>query len=284
MPTSDDKKFRSFKDLLKAQGGEAEPDPDAEPGWTLETAGGAAGVSEGESSFGRVRSRPSAFGPMEHGPAVYADIDSEEMKLLASFRVRTVFPDDVRAEVDGLPDDPGPSDLAGRVDLRDATIFTIDGDDAQDFDDAIGIRELEGGNVEIGVHIADVSHYVQPGTALDDEALARGTSVYVADQVVPMLPEKISNGLCSLVPHRDRLAHSVIMEFTPDGERVRAKVHKSVIRSVHRNTYRIVQELLDGKDTAETLITSIHSRKRFRRMVKKQTRNSDKALSCLVFR
>ena len=247
--------FSSFKDLLRARGGEPEPDPTAEPGWSLERGGpgGASEVREGEEEAPRARIalRPAAFGPMEHGPAVYHDVDSEEMTLLGSFRVRTVFPDDVLAEVASLPDDPQPADFAGRLDLREHVNFTIDGEDAKDFDDAIGITELPNGNLEVGVHIADVSHYVRPGTALDDEALARATSVYLPDQVVPMLPEKLSNSLCSLVPRRDRLAHSVIMEFTPDGKRVAARVHKSVIRSVHRNTYRIVQELLDGKKTAE---------------------------------
>jgi ribonuclease R len=247
-------KFRSFKDLLRAQGGEPEPENPDDRGWTLETAGQ---VSEShddghESARERIMRRPPAFGPMDHGPAVYRDLDSEEMNLLASFRLRTVFPDDVLAEVDSLPEDPTEADFEGRVDLRGETIFTIDGDDAQDYDDAIAIRELENGNLELGVHIADVGHYVRPGTALDAEALARATSVYLADQVVPMLPEKLSNHLCSLVPHRDRLAYSVIMEFTPQGQRVAARVHKSVIRSVHRNTYRIVQDLLNGEDTPET--------------------------------
>ncbi|MEM7205395.1 MAG: ribonuclease R family protein [Planctomycetota bacterium] len=248
-------KFGSFKDLLRAGGGEPEPKPTDEPGWTLESAAGSNAAADG-SGIDTVREqisrRPSGYGPMEHGPAVYRDVESEEMKLLASFRVRTVFPDDVLAEVADLPDDPDPADFEGRVDLRDEIIFTIDGDDAKDYDDAIGIAKLASGNVEIGVHIADVGHYVRPGTALDAEALARGTSVYLADQVVPMLPEKLSNNLCSLVPARDRLAYSVIMEFTPDGDRVAARVHKSVIRSHHRHTYRIVQDLLDGVKSAET--------------------------------
>ena len=255
----------SFEDLLRARGGE---DADAgdvpaaadasdgenaveDRGWTLETYDGSSveGAEElgSEAAMEQVLRRPAAFGAMDHGPQVYRDPESEEMLILASFRVRTVFPDDVLAEVEALPEDPGESDFDGRVDLRGETIFTIDGDDAKDYDDAVGIRRLEGGHIEIGVHIADVGHYVKPGTALDAEALTRATSVYLPDQVVPMLPEKLSNGLCSLVPKRDRLAYSVIMEFDADGKRVAARVHKSVIRSVHRNTYRIVQELLDGK-------------------------------------
>ena len=174
------------------------------------------------------------------------------MDLVKSFRLRTVFPDDVLEELKDLPDDPTPKDMEGRLDLRGETIFTIDGADAKDYDDAIGIKVRDGGGYHLSVHIADVSHYVRPDTALDDEALARGTSVYLPDQVIPMLPEVLSNGLCSLVPKRDRLAYSVFMEFDEAGERVGASVAKSVIRSVHRNDYRIVQELLDGVDSEET--------------------------------
>ncbi|MCA8975387.1 MAG: RNB domain-containing ribonuclease, partial [Planctomycetes bacterium] len=246
--------FGSFKDLLRAQGGEPEPDvPADDRGWTLETNDGRTADQIGVDSIrGRIVSRPPAFGPMQHGPPCYRDLDSEELRLLGTFRIRTVFPDDVAQEVLALPEDPDPADFEGRLDLRGETIFTIDGDDAKDYDDAIGIKELDNGNTEISVHIADVGHYVRPGTRLDDEALARGTSVYLPDQVVPMLPEKLSNHLCSLVPDRDRLAYSVFMEFTPDGHRTASRVDKSVIRSVHRNTYRIVQELLDGRDTEET--------------------------------
>jgi ribonuclease R len=252
--------FKSFRDLRRSEHGADDRQPEEDPGWTLESEGeavdadavvrGAAGASS--SSRDRIARRPAAFGPMSSGPPPYADEDSEEMQLLASFRVRTVFPDDVLAEVGSLPADPRESDYRGREDLRKETIFTIDGDDAKDYDDAISIRTLDDGKVELGVHIADVAHYVRPGTAVDGEALARGTSVYLPDQVVPMLPESLSNGLCSLVPGRERLAYSVVMIFDRKGERVAARVHKSVIKSVHRCTYRIVQELLDGKDTDET--------------------------------
>ncbi len=191
-------KFKSFKDLRRSRGGADLPTPPSEgrPEELVEQYGDSALA---ETSRERIAQRPRAFGPMEHGPAIYRDEDSEEMQLLASFRVRTVFPKDVLDELRSLPRDPAPGDFVGRQDLRQELIYTIDGEDAQDFDDAISIQELGGGKVEIGVHIADVAHYVVPGTALDAEALARGTSVYVADQVVPMLPEALSNNLCSLV-------------------------------------------------------------------------------------
>lgn len=251
--------FGSFRDLRKAvKGDAAEPEaPQADKGWTLVGAdAGAPPLEDGGDGvdFGardRIARRPHAFGPMDHGPDVYRDEDSEEMAVLASFRVRTIFPADVAAEVASLPQDPRPEDLVGRLDLRDQTIFTIDGEDARDYDDAISIRELGDGAVELGVHIADVGHYVRPGTALDAEALARATSVYVADQVVPMLPEGLSNHLCSLVEGRPRLAYSVLMTFDAQGRRTAARVAKSVIQSVKRNTYRGVQELLDGADTPD---------------------------------
>jgi len=258
VPGKDEEKtFGSFKDLFRARGEDVAETP-AVParGWTLEQEDGAASEEElealggrGETPRERIDRRPPGFGPMDSGPPVYADADSEEMELVSSFRVRTRFPEDVRAEVRDLPADPTPTDCEGRLDLREETVFTIDGEDARDFDDAIHIRPLGDGAVEFGVHIADVSHYVRRGTRLDEEALARATSVYLPDQVIPMLPEALSNQLCSLVEGRDRLAFSVLMRFDRAGERQSYSVHKSVIRSVKRNTYRAVQELLDGRET-----------------------------------
>ena len=186
---------------------------------------------------------------MDVGPPCYRDTDSDELELVRSFRLRTTFPGDVLAETGALPDDPARAEFEGRLDLRKRRIFTIDGPDARDFDDAISIEPLAGGAVELGVHIADVANYVRPGTALDEEALARGTSVYLPDQVLPMLPEELSNGLCSLVEGRPRLAYSVLMTFDEAGERTGARVAKTVIQSLKRNTYQAVQELLDGADT-----------------------------------
>ncbi len=272
--------FKSFADLKKQLGGDADStgegaaEPESAPveGWTLETEEGLRDPGELEVSTedavrDRILARPPGFGPMEGGPSCYGDVDSEELELLASFRVRTIFPEDVQAEVASLPRDPSDSDLAdlapsaapgasaagaSRVDRRGELIFTIDGEDAKDYDDAIGMRELGEGRVELGVHIADVAHYVVPGTALDAEALARATSIYLPDQVVPMLPEELSNHLCSLVPDRDRLAFSVLMVFDAKGRRESYRVEKSVIRSKRRNSYRVVQDLLDGVASDET--------------------------------
>jgi ribonuclease R len=257
MTEGDENTFKSFKDLLRSTGAEpTTPEPTDEKGWTLETDDGGHSAEEAARLAERgvtprevVDARPAGFGPMDTGPPAYRDEHSEEMELLGSFRLRTVFPADVLAEVRSLPQDPTPEDYAGRLDLREETIFTIDGEDAKDYDDAISIKALPEGGVEFAVHIADVSHYVCSGTALDSEALARATSVYLPDQVVPMLPEELSNHLCSLVEARDRLAFSVIMRFDEKGKRTAYDVRKTVIRSVKRNTYRAVQELLDGEDT-----------------------------------
>ncbi len=256
--------FKSFRDLKKSLGGDeapaGEPEraqaPGEDRGWTLEVEGEAqepSDVGPDDTARDRILKRPAAFGPMVSGPPPYSDERSDELRLLQSFRVRTVFPEDVLEEVRTLPDNPHSEDYASRWDLRDQTIFTIDGEDAKDYDDAISIEELENGDLKLGVHIADVAHYVVPGTRLDNEAIARGTSVYLPDQVVPMLPEELSNGLCSLVPERDRLAYSVFMTFDKEGQRTAAEVGKSVIRSARRNTYREVQALLDGPDTKDTI-------------------------------
>ena len=250
--------LKSFKDLARLKGIEPSPPSAADEAaaakfkFVTDIDGRKIDDIKEADARERITRRPAAFGPMNTGPAVYRDADSEEMNILASFRVRTFFPDDVLREVEHLPQDPTEEDKLGRMDLRGQTIFTIDGDDARDYDDAISIRALGADAYEVGVHIADVGHYVRSGTALDAEALARATSVYLPDQVVPMLPEELSNHLCSLVEGRDRLAYSVIMTFDAKGKRTDSRVGKSVIRSVKRNTYRVVQELLDGVDSAET--------------------------------
>ena len=251
--------FSNFKDLLGKFGGGDDDDEDPlESRVQLPEPQEVEDEVEPDDYLGSPRevidARPDGFGPMTHGPKCYADEESEEMELLQSFRVRTVFPRDVLAETDALPEDPPKEDFQGveyRQDLRQERIFTIDGADAKDYDDAICIRRVDDG-VEVSVHIADVSHYVRPGTALNAEAMTRATSVYVADQVVPMLPEKLSNGLCSLVPDRERLAFSVFMTFDNKGKRKSYYLSKSVIKSCRRCTYKQVQELLDGVDNEDT--------------------------------
>ena len=154
--------------------------------------------------------------------------------------------DDVRAEADAMPDGLRPSDLAGRDDLRDLLTFTIDGTTAKDFDDAVSIQKIDGG-WRLGVHIADVSHYVRPGSAIDADARSRGTSLYLPGLTVPMLPERLSNDLCSLMPGVDRLAMSLTMDVV-GGSVVDHRLSRSVIHSHARLTYEAVNRLYDGAE------------------------------------
>lgn len=157
------------------------------------------------------------------------------------------FPYEVRKELETLPDKVLEDELEGREDFRDHLIVTIDGEDAKDFDDAVEVRRCAEG-YEIGVHIADVAHYVKKGTALNKEALNRGTSIYVTDRVVPMLPFELSNGICSLNPHVDRLTTSCIFRMDPYGNIVSSRITKGVIQSKARLTYTYVNNLLQKKE------------------------------------
>jgi ribonuclease R len=155
------------------------------------------------------------------------------------------FPENVIEEAERIPDTISPDEIRIRRDCRDVLTFTIDPVDAKDFDDALSIRLLKNGMYEIGVHIADVSHYVEPDTALDKEAYDRATSVYLPDRVAPMLPERISNELCSLRPREDKLTFSAIFHITDTGEVKQHWLGKTVIHSNHRFTYEEVQEIIE---------------------------------------
>jgi ribonuclease R len=166
--------------------------------------------------------------------------------VMKFYKLPKAFPREVleeAAKVSGLPDDSSGS----RIDLRKKFIFTCDPVTARDYDDALSLETDRKGNRILGVHIADVSHYVRPGTALDREAYKRSTSVYLCDRVVPMLPEELCNGVCSLVPNEDRLAFSVFMTFDRNGEMVKREFAKSVIRSKVRLTYEQVMAVISRK-------------------------------------
>jgi ribonuclease R len=152
------------------------------------------------------------------------------------------------AEAEGIGPAVRPADLKGRTDFRDRIVVTIDGEHARDFDDAISIERLANGHYWLGVHIADVSHYVKEGSALDREAYERGTSVYFPERAVHMFPEALATGLCSLKPHVDRLVQSCLMEVTPHGDVVRHEIHDGVIRSTERMTYTSVNAILTGDE------------------------------------
>ena len=167
------------------------------------------------------------------------------LSVIRRYELAVEFPEEVYAEIEHLGTEVAEADKKGREDLRDLLTITIDGADAKDLDDAVSLKRLGNGNFELGVHIADVSHYVRENTALDKEAYARGTSVYLVDRVIPMLPHKLSNGICSLNPHVDRLALSCLMEVNGRGEVVSHRILESVINSDYRMTYTAVREILE---------------------------------------
>lgn len=167
------------------------------------------------------------------------------LSVIRRYELAVEFPEEVYAEIEHLGTEIAEADKKGREDLRDLLTITIDGADAKDLDDAVSLKRLGNGNFELGVHIADVSHYVRENTALDKEAYARGTSVYLVDRVIPMLPHKLSNGICSLNPHVDRLALSCLMEVNGRGEVVSHRILESIINSDYRMTYTAVREILE---------------------------------------
>ncbi|WP_446715861.1 ribonuclease R [Bacillus sp. OTU2372] len=158
------------------------------------------------------------------------------------------FPDDVLTQANETPETIDESELANRRDLRNETIVTIDGADAKDLDDAVTVTKLENGNYKLGVHIADVSYYVKEGTPIDVEAEDRATSVYLVDRVIPMIPHRLSNGICSLNPKVDRLVLSCEMEISPEGTVVSHEIFQSVIKTTERMTYYDVNRILTDKD------------------------------------
>jgi ribonuclease R len=170
------------------------------------------------------------------GPATAPGIDM--LSIIRKYHLSTDFPPAVIAEAERIPESVAPEMFEGREDLREKFIITIDPDDARDFDDAIDVSRLNGRGWLLGVHIADVAAYVKPGGALDREALKRGNSVYLPDRVIPMLPERLSNGVCSLRPDVDRLTHSAFIEFSNDGRMKNYRFARTVIRSSRRLTYR----------------------------------------------
>ena len=167
------------------------------------------------------------------------------LSIIYKYNIDIDFSDETKKQVESIPMEVYESDLKGRRDLRDITIFTIDGDDTKDIDDAISIEKLPNGNYKLGVHIADVSYYVKEGTPLDVDAMERGTSVYLVDRVIPMIPHELSNGICSLNPNVDRLTISCVMEFDRDGKQVNYEIFPSVIKSRIQMTYKNVNRILE---------------------------------------
>jgi ribonuclease R len=173
--------------------------------------------------------------------------DANVLSILAENDMVAEFPKEVEDYAHQIPMEIPKEEIARRRDIRDENVFTIDPADAKDFDDALSIKKLDNGNYYLGVHIADVTHYLTPKSVLDAEAYKRGTSVYLVDRVIPMLPEVLSNGVCSLRPNEDKLTYSCFMEIAPNGKLVDYSVEETVIHSRQRFTYEEAQKVVDGK-------------------------------------
>ena len=176
------------------------------------------------------------------------DNNAEMHAILAEFGLPIRFDKAIEEEAAAISENITPAEIKKRRDFRDILTFTIDPHDAKDFDDALSFKILDNKNYEIGVHIADVTHYVQEGTRLEEEALKRATSVYLVDRTIPMLPEKLSNNLCSLRPHEDKLTFSAVFEMTHDGRLINEWFGRTIIHSDHRFSYEDAQEVLENEE------------------------------------
>ena len=196
------------------------------------------------------REEPTPHGYLTDVLGAPGDNNTEMHAILAEYGLPYRFEKEVENAADAIPEAITAADIKSRRDLRDTLTFTIDPADAKDFDDALSYRKLPNGNFEVGVHIADVSWYVRPGSVVDKEARERGTSVYLVDRTVPMLPEKLSNKLCSLRPNEEKLTFSAIFEITPQGQVINQWMGRTVIRSDWRYAYEEAQEVLEGRPAA----------------------------------
>ena len=246
--------------------------PKDETGWLKETPDGQYVIHNvfepGEDGYGR-RELVAASGMKvaavvddwprgDHAPTGHivdvlgdpGENDTEMHAILAEYGLPYRFESAVANAADSISEEITAEDIKGRRDFRDILTFTIDPADAKDFDDALSFRKLENGNYEVGVHIADVTHYVRPGSVVDEEARSRGTSVYLVDRTVPMLPEKLCNKLCSLRPNEEKLTFSAVFEITPLGRIVSQWFGKTIIYSDHRFAYEEAQKIIDAPTQA----------------------------------
>lgn len=215
-----------------------------------------------KSNFGKARSnhkvvveitKPAKKGRKPEGKIVEVigginEAGVDMLSLIKEYDLPYIFPEEVNKEAEEIENEVTISEMKNRKDLRDNVIFTIDGEDAKDLDDAVKVTRLENGNYKLDVHIADVSHYVKEKTNLEKEARIRGTSIYMLGRVIPMLPRKLSNGICSLNVGKDRLALSCTMEINKEGEIISSDIYKSVIKVCERMSYVDVQKILDKSD------------------------------------
>jgi len=209
------------------------------------------GAKNGIKAVAEITDWPSdaknPIGRIKHILGAQGENDTEMNAILAEYGFPLSFPAEVEHEAEEIPEVITEQEIAKRRDFRDILTFTIDPFDAKDFDDAISFKRLDNGNYEVGVHIADVSHYIIPDSALDKEALDRATSVYLVDRVIPMLPERLSNGLCSLRPKEDKLCFSAVFEINEEAHIITEWYGKTIIHSDRRFTYEEVQEIIEAK-------------------------------------
>ena len=209
------------------------------------------GAKDGEKAVAKIADWPEGaknpVGQITQILGIQGENNTEMSAILAEYGFPLSFPDEVEKEANAIPETISQEEIGKRKDMRDVLTFTIDPADAKDFDDAISFRNLDNGNYEVGVHIADVSHYVTPDSALDKEAFERGTSVYLVDRVIPMLPERLSNGVCSLRPNEEKLCFSAIFEVDPDAHVIDQWLGKTIIYSNRRFSYEEAQELIENK-------------------------------------
>lgn len=222
------------------------------------------GAEEGEKVVARITEWPQGaknpFGEVVDVLGVAGSHETETHAILAEFELPYKFPEQVLRAADAVPGEISGEEIARRRDFREVTTFTIDPADAKDFDDALSMSRLPNGNWEIGVHIADVSYYVKPFSEVDKEAYARGTSVYLVDRVVPMLPERLSNELCSLQPHKDRLCYSAVFEINAKAEVLNQWFGRTVIHSDRRFSYEEVQKTIEtGEGELKEEIMQFHT-------------------------
>jgi ribonuclease R len=209
------------------------------------------GAKDKDKAIARIVDWPedakNPIGEITHVLGKQGENNAEMNAILADYGFPLAFPDEVEKQAEAIEENILEEEIAKRRDFREVLTFTIDPADAKDFDDAISFKKLDNGNVEVGVHIADVSHYVKQGTALDKEAFERGTSVYLVDRVIPMLPERLSNGLCSLRPNEDKLCFSAVFELDNEANVVEQWFGKTIIHSDTRFSYEDAQEILENK-------------------------------------
>ena len=212
------------------------------------------GAQNGEKAIAQIVDWPEGarnpIGRIKHILGKQGENNTEMTAILAEYGFPLSFPEAVEKEANAIPDEINKDEIAKRRDFRDTLTFTIDPFDAKDFDDAISFKELPNGNIEVGIYIADVSHYVNPGTELDKEAFQRGTSVYLVDRVIPMLPEHLSNGVCSLRPNEDKLCFSAVFELDKEANIHAQWFGRTIIHSDKRFSYEDAQELLETKTGA----------------------------------